>query len=291
MMIRPKVLITGSSGLLAHDFIANFSDEYEITAITHSSESERQQNVRYIEIDFSRDWTINVLPRKIDFIVHLAQSPKFRDFPKSALEIFNINLHSTMKLLDYGLGAGVKKFIFASTGGIYGSSPSPISTNSEILGPTALSHYFGSKLSAEIFVNNYSDFFAVDINRIFFMYGPRQSKTMLIPRLINSVLNADAIQLAGPNGILINPVFVKDVSRFLHLQLQDTESHVYNVAGPEILSIRALANSIQEHFGGATNFAMNPSADNIVADSKEFLSKLDTSPTSFADGIRAFIKD
>jgi nucleoside-diphosphate-sugar epimerase len=114
---------------------------------------------------------------------------------------------------------------------------------------------------------------------------------MLIPRLINSVLNAHDIQLAGPNGILINPVFVSDVSRFLHLQLKDNESHVYNVAGPEILSIKDLANLIKEHFGGTTNFQVNPSSENIVADSKEFLSKLDIRPTSFSDGIRTFTND
>jgi UDP-glucose 4-epimerase len=290
MVNKHKVLITGSTGLLAYEFINEYRNHYDIFAVTHSSRAHRVSGVEYIDIDFSKDWNVNILPSEVDFVIHLSQSPKFRDFPDSAIEVFNVNLLSTMKLLDYSRTAKVRKFVFASTGGIYGSSPSPISTNSEILSPTGLSHYFGSKLSAEIFANNYRDFFAVDINRIFFMYGPRQSKNMLIPRLITSVAEGNAIQLAGPNGISINPVFVSDVANFLHFQLTNCDSQVFNVAGSEIMSIKDLVKIIQNHFGGNPNFDMLPEAPNIVADATDFLSKLNADPVTFEQGIKRFSK-
>jgi nucleoside-diphosphate-sugar epimerase len=204
------------------------------------------------------------------------------------MEVFNVNLLSTMRLLDYSKKAGVKKFVLASTGGIYGSSASPISVNSEILSPTGLGHYFGSKLSAEIFANNYKEFFAVDINRIFFMYGPRQSKKMLIPRLIDSVRNGLPVQLAGVDGISINPVYVQDVADFLHTQLCDLESHVYNIAGPEIVSIRHLTELISGKFGGSAKFEFLPKSANIVADATAFLDKLKNSPTKVSEGLNQF---
>jgi len=290
MSNNPTLLITGSSGLLGYEFISRFKHDYEIVAITHSQNSVRLPSVQYVDIDFSAEWSVRRLPSQVDFILHLAQSPKFREFPSAALEVFNVNLSSTIKLLDYAVGAKIRKFVFASTGGIYGSSSSPISVNSEILSPTGLSHYFGSKLSAEMFANNYRDLFFVDINRIFFMYGPRQSKNMLIPRLIDSVQTGKIIQLAGENGISINPVFVGDVAHFLNWQLQEKGSAVYNVAGPEVISIKDLVILIQEYFGGVINFEMIPASTDIVADAAEFLSKLDDRPTGIATGIAAFRK-
>ena len=285
---KPRVLITGASGLLGNEFIQRHRNKYHIHALTHSIQSLKSPEVDFIQIDFSKDWSVEILPKEIDYIIHLAQSPNFRDFPNSAMEVFNINLLSTVKLLDYAKNVGVRKFILASTGGIYGTSTSPISTNSEILSPSGLGHYFGSKLSAEIFANNYKPYFDVIINRIFFMYGPRQSTTMLIPRLIDSVKNGIPVQLAGKDGISINPVYVDDVADFFEIQLDDLGSHVYNIAGPETVSIRAITESIVHQFGGNAKYDFQPPAGNIVADATEFLNRLRNPAVKLSEGLKRF---
>ena len=288
--IKPTILITGSSGLLGCEFIEKFQHKYRIFALTHSEPLQNYKDIEFIDVDFSSEWSTSLLPKSVDFVIHLAQSPKFRDFPISALEVFNINLQSTMKLLDYSIQANVRKFIFASTGGIYGSSNVPITVNSEILGPTGLSHYFGTKLASEIFANNYRSFFHVDVNRIFFMYGPRQSDTMLIPRLIESVSRGRVIQLAGESGIRINPIFVGDVASFLDIQLLQAGSQVYNIAGAEVISIKELCELIQSQLGGTLNFEKLPPANDIVADSSAFLSQLGFTPKSMGDSLKLFAK-
>ena len=60
--------------------------------------------------DLSNDFNIKILPKKIDVIYHLSQSYYFRNFPHSAIEVFNVNSFSTLKLLDYALKIGCKKF-------------------------------------------------------------------------------------------------------------------------------------------------------------------------------------
>jgi nucleoside-diphosphate-sugar epimerase len=96
------------------------------------------------------------------------------------------------------------------------------------------------------------------------------------------------IQLAGEDGISLNPVFVGDVAEFLHLQLQDNSSHVYNVAGPDVHSIRSLVTLIENSFGGTAKFIKIPPGENIVADSSDFLERLDFSPTSVEEGFKSF---
>ncbi len=119
------------------------------------------------------------------------------------------------------------------------------------------------------------------------MYGPRQSKAMLIPRLIDCVISTKDIQLAGEDGILLNPVYVADVARFLSIQLEDSESHVYNVAGAEIVSIKDLTKIIEKGVGKAAKFEMVPPAGNIIADASEFLTKLRAQPVSISKGIES----
>jgi nucleoside-diphosphate-sugar epimerase len=52
-------------------------------------------------MDLSSAWSEDKLPSSCDVIIHLAQSPHFRDFPNSALDVFKINIESPARLLDY----------------------------------------------------------------------------------------------------------------------------------------------------------------------------------------------
>ena len=50
---------------------------------------------------------------------------RYQDFPEGAEDIFEVNVHSTFRLLEYARGAGASVFVLASTGGVYGLSPEP----------------------------------------------------------------------------------------------------------------------------------------------------------------------
>ncbi len=74
--------------------------------------------------------------------------------------------------------------------------------------------YLDSKLSAEILLNSYSSYFeCFAILRPFFIYSPDQDKTMLIPRLIENVINKKEIILSSINGIRINPIYIDDATK------------------------------------------------------------------------------
>ena len=55
-------------------------------------------------------------------------------------------------------------------------------------------------------------FQSVVICRPFFIYGPGQKKNMLIARLIESTRNKKPIILKGLEGMLFNPIYVKDAA-------------------------------------------------------------------------------
>ena len=115
-----NILITGSTGLLGKILIKKLKKlGKSVIAVTNNSKFLKEHGILYKKIDFSKYWSIKDLPQNIDVIIHLAQSLKFRDFPENTLDVFRVNVESTLFLLDYAKKNGIKKFIYASSGGIY----------------------------------------------------------------------------------------------------------------------------------------------------------------------------
>ena len=105
----------------------------------------------------------------------------------------------------------------------------------EKLGP-----YFSSKACGEILTQNYSSIFKTSIIRPFFMYGVGQNRSMLIPRLFDNVKNSQPIQISGKDGIKINPINVRDAANCILELIEKPENITFNLAGPEILSLREI---------------------------------------------------
>ena len=72
--------------------------------------------------------------------MHLAQSPRYRDFPEGALDVFEVNVGSTQRLLDWACRQGVKRFIYASSGGVYGHGEAPFEEDVPIKVAATLGH-------------------------------------------------------------------------------------------------------------------------------------------------------
>lgn len=248
-MIVQKVLVTGANGLLGRHILLSFKDLFEVHAIVHRIPENQLDGVTYYIKDFNQDWKTEDLPKDLSVIFHLAQSDLFREFPLNALDVFNVNVTSTMKLLDYAYEIGVKKFVFTSTGGIYDSSFGAVNENSPINTFGQLGNYFATKLCSEILTHNYTRFFDVTLLRLFFMYGKGQKRSMLLPRLVDNVKHGRPIKLTANGGIVINPIHVSDVVNILRNLLNSQGSFTYNVAGPEHLNLEQISNIIGDRLG------------------------------------------
>ena len=264
-----KILITGASGLLGR-YICNrlVPLGIEVYAITRMVPANPLQGIRYYPIDLTSHWFDDDLPSEVDAVVHLAQSSKFRDFPESALDVFKVNIESTARLLDYAKRVKVKQFIYASSGGVYGGGRNPFSESSNSF-PSCrqLGYYFGSKLCGELLVNSYADIFSTVVVRPFFIYGAGQNRGMLIPRLIDNIAAGKSINIKGENGIRINPVHAADAAEAIVAALSLTVSATFNIAGPEVLSIREICEGIGKYIGKTPLFQLQVGApDDLIAD-------------------------
>ena len=95
-----NILITGITGLIGSHLSEELSNlGHTIYGVTRRIYS--KANYETVLVDLASDWKISDLPTNIDVIYHLAQSDKFRDFPAGAPDVFQVNINSTAKLLDY----------------------------------------------------------------------------------------------------------------------------------------------------------------------------------------------
>lgn len=286
-----RILLTGSSGHLGSRTLELLQDRHEVHAVVRKRPAMPVDGVTYHEIDLSAAWSVEALPVRVDGIIHLAQSRNYREFPHKALEIFHVNVATTAVLLDYGHRVGASHFILASTGGLYRPTEQLIVETMQVDPPEGiLAYYFRTKLAAELLARSYATVMSVAVLRPFFIYGPGQTSDRLIGRLIESVRSGRQIQLAGWDGLRLNPVHVDDAAELVTVLLGRAGSRTLNVAGPDRVSIRQIAESAGKLLNRVPRFEIAPGAsENILADHSPVASLLGRELTGFEDGLRTVI--
>ncbi|MBN8704016.1 MAG: NAD(P)-dependent oxidoreductase [Bacteroidetes bacterium] len=291
---KKNILVTGANGLIGFELIQNLiSKGFNVYALSHSAPNTSLPAsglLHYIHADLSKDWDVGILPAQIDIIYHLAQSEHFRDFPEKAIEVFNVNTASTLKLLNYAVKASCKKFVYASSGGIYGNSDKGFTEDTPINFSNDLGFYFSTKVNSEILASNYNKFFDVIITRFFFVYGKRQNKSMLIPRLVTNISTGTTITLNGNDGIKINPIHVSDAANALSAVVNTSGSHVFNIGGSEILSFREICTTIGALVNNEPVFKiLDAEVKHLIGDISKMSQQLYLPKVSFKQGVSELI--
>lgn len=287
------ILVTGGTGLIGRSLLPVLVDRGRVWATARSARESRVPGVRWIPHDLAGPELPRDLPERIDTVVHLAQSPRFREFPDHARDIFGVNVASTVALLDWARRAGARRFIYASSGGIYGHGEREFRENDPIHATRPLGFYLASKQCGELLVESYAEQFTVVILRFFFVYGRGQRPSMLIPRLVRSVVEGRPVLLQGGDGLRLNPTHVSDAVRAITAALELEESHKINVAGPEVLTLREVATTIGRHVGREPIFEVRPDQEpgHLVGDIGK-MSRLLAPPTvRFEEGVRELCAD
>ena len=285
-----KILITGATGLIGSHLMSTFGNDDKVYAIS------RDQSVpgatKTLNLDLGKLWSRADMPKKVDIIVHLAQSEQYRDFPNSAEDVFKVNTLSTVKLLDYARDIGVQQFVLASSGGIYGTGANSFSEDEAIIAKGELGFYIGTRLCSEMLSECYSSWMNVISLRFFFAYGEGQRPNMLIPRLVESVKTGKAIHLKGETGLAINPIHVSDAAKALSKAMLLPGSYKINVAGSEVLTLRSIAEIIGEVVGKKPLFDIQPSSINgdMIGDISRMKSLLCEPRVGFNEGVSAYLK-
>lgn len=283
-------LITGVNGLIGSNLAnALLENNWQVFGVGRRS-SALNEKIKYTELDLSREWSDAKLPSSVEAVIHLAQSPHYRDFPNSAESLFNVNTVSTLRLLDYARKVNAKTFILASSGGVYEESDEYLTEDNHKVISFAKHNsnfYVASKVCSEIISESYASLLNIVTLRFFFVYGQPQMQSMLIPRLIHSVANDIPITLQGSEGLKINPTYVDDAVKAIQTGLELNESHTINIAGPEVLSLKEISEIIGKHLNKKPIYQTNEdSPKKLIGDTRKMSDLLMAPTTQFATGLK-----
>lgn len=288
-----NILVTGANGLLGRYLVELLSKKHKVFAIVKNIEKlnfEINENITVLEMDLSII-NLEVLPKHIEAIYYLAQSNRFREFPDGVDDMLSINVLAPNILAKWAVKTGVKKFIYASSGGVYTNPNKPVKEFFDINANEKLGFYLNSKLSAEMLLKNYASLFETfAIIRPFFMYGVGQNETMLIPRLIKNLKTENEIILNGENGIKINPIYSSDAAEAVANILYLEGEFIINIAGSEFISLRELCNIIAKFLGKEPIFIINDKVQNdLIADIMIMKEKLIEPKINLINGLKKML--
>lgn len=240
-MKNKNILIFGATGTLGFALVRKLVELGANIHIVSRSNKITLLNVKNIQVDI-HDFQKKDIPLRIDTIIYLAQSNNFRDFPNSAEDISYINTHFPVKLASWARELGIKSIVYASSGGVYNKSNEALKEFFNVDANIENGFYIGSKLSAEILLRPFSEFFEnFIILRPFFIFSETQNKDMLIPRLLSSVKEGREITLKGSEGLVINPIHAETATNYiLKLLSLDKCKGTFNLAGNETISLKAI---------------------------------------------------
>ncbi len=289
-----KAAILGAAGFLGHALCKRLLDDgWEVLAFDLAGLAPLPAGVRFKALDILRDPLS--LPPALDAVFYLAQSPRYRDFPRAADHLFGVNAFGAIKAAEAARAAGAGLLCYASTGNVYQPSLAPLAESCPLRrdDPYAL-----SKLAAEEALHLFRPHLPTISLRLFGLFGPGQ-QTMLPVTLLRKVRAEEPILLepaAGergdPEGLTVSFSYVGDTAAWLEriarLALGRVSlPPVLNVAGCEPVSLRRFAVTIGELLGIRPRFqrAETIRRFNLVADISLFRSLVNPMFTPFAEAM------
>jgi nucleoside-diphosphate-sugar epimerase len=287
-----NVLVTGATGFVGghlvphlvqagHRVYAQVRDPGRLAQVAG--------DVRAVVCDLRDRDAIAALPDRVDTILHLAQwnGP----LPDTIADLFEVNTGSTLRLLEYARRTGVKRFVLASTGSVYGGQRSAGEPWSEGDPDQGAGYYPATKVAAERLVQACGADVPYTIFRLFAPYGPGQAGRM-VPGLISRVRSGEPVTVAGGRGPRFNPIYVADAAGVFEQSLAAQGNQVVNLGGDEALSIREMALAIGRVLGREAVFQDVPGTPvDVVGDIARLrqLYRLPPRLTTFEEGVRRMV--
>ena len=243
-----NVLVTGGCGYKGHVLVPKLlARGYEVVVldtqwfgnylVPHPKMSVIKGDVRDID---------SVPIEGVDCIIHLssiANDPCGDLDPKLTWEVSAL---ATMQLADKARRHGVKRFIYASSGSVYGVKDELQVTEALELKP--ISEYNKTKMVAERVLLSYQDDMVVQIVRPATVcgYSPRMRLDVSVNMLTMQALSKEMITVFGGNQTRPN-IHIDDITDvYLHLIDHPEVTGVYN-AGFENISIMDIAKLVTKH--------------------------------------------
>jgi len=192
----------------------------------------------------------------VEFALHQAAIPSVQRSVRDPLSTNEVNITGTLRLLEAGRAAGLKRFVFASSSSLYGESETL--PKIESMEPAPISPYGLQKLASETYCRLYHRLYGLPTValRYFNVFGPRQDPnseySAVIPRFLTAIRDDRRPTIYGDGEQTRDFTFVGNVVQANLLACAagpDAMGRAYNIGCGDRISLNQLVSSIADMFG------------------------------------------
>jgi UDP-glucose 4-epimerase len=249
-----KVAVTGGSGFIGSHVVDHLMEAgFEVVVIDHRVRPHRP-DVIFEDVDILDLSSLIQATKGCEYIFHLAAVSNVDHAYKYPVYTVELNIRGTANVLEAARLGGVKRVFFASTVWVYTGTrdESLLTEETPFYLPDAGHIYTSSKIAGEMIMHNYWQLYRqpFTILRYGIPYGPRMREELVIPIFVRKALKGEPITIQGDGSQYRNYLYIDDLAR-VHLLALDkkAKNQVYNLEGPEKVSIRRIAETIQKVLG------------------------------------------
>jgi UDP-glucose 4-epimerase len=261
------LLVTGGAGFIgAHSARALLGRGHRVTVVDDLSHGRREavpKGADLVVLDIRAPELIPLFDaRRFDAVLHLAAQMDVRKSVADPLYDASINVLGTLNLLEAARRAGVKRFVFASSGGaVYGEQDAFPATESHPRRPA--SPYGVSKLCGEEYLAHYALVHGMSTLALRYanVYGPGQDphgEAGVVAIFLNKLLAGETATINGDGLQTRDYVYVGDVAQANLLGIESSTTGALNIGTGIETTVVELAKRLADHAGVAARFANGP---------------------------------
>ncbi len=233
-----KILVTGGAGFIGSHVVDAFIEEgHEVVVVDNLSTGFKENinpKARFYEISVVDKGLSEIFNKeRPDIVNHHAAQTDVRKSVDDSIFDAEQNIIGSLNVIDNSVKHGVKKLIYASTGGaLYGEVENPPADEGHLISP--LSNYGVSKYATEVYLSVYTKLHGLNytILRYANVYGPRQNpfgEAGVVAIFAGQLLSNEQPTIFGDGSKTRDYVSVFDVVRANVISLTKGENEAYNI--------------------------------------------------------------
>lgn len=256
-----RIAVTGGSGFIGSHVVDHLSQAgYDIVVLDRTRP--HREDVEFTDVDIAEFSAVLNATKGCDYVFHLAAVSNVNHAFAQPVYTVKLNAVGTVNVLEAARHNGIKRVFFASTVWVYsGCRDNDVHEGSPFYMPGAGHIYTSSKISSEFFCHDYWELYKqpFSILRYGIPYGPRMREELVIPIFLKKALNDEPISIQGDGSQYRNFVYIEDLAR-AHLLAMDekAENQIYNLEGMRKITIREIAETINNLLGGRVEIQYIP---------------------------------
>lgn len=278
-------MVIGANGFVGSHMVDELAERgYDVRAFDRFSRPSSFKPSKYVQTvagDIFDDMALHKALEGVDYVFHSfsATTPFVSD--SDPYTDITLNLLRNVQLFEKAIEAGVKKFVFVSSGGAVYGAIAEHKPAAETDAPLPVSPYGIGKLGAEYYLAYFNRKYNLDYvaYRLTNPYGPRQlsnNNQGVIPTFVEKIRSGQELSVYGDGSGSRDYIYIRDATKMMVDSFASAKHSTYNIGSGRQTSINEIVAGLET--------AMGMSAEvSFKAAPKTFLQKSQVSIARYVD--------